>query len=181
MGKPDFQALVDLHYEDLYRFAFSLARNPSDASDLTQHAFAVFAQKGDQIREAARAKSWLFTTLYREFLRQKNREQRSVPLDALPPEAVETAVEPEIEGESDKREVLALLASLDEEQRAILGLFYLKQNSYKEIAQILGIPMGTVMSRISRAKEALRKKMEASGVWEGIKTGADASHRQQKD
>ena len=65
MAGDIFTQLVDAHYAPLYRFALSLTRNSSDAGDLTQQTFFIWAKKGEQLRDAAKAKSWLFTTLYR--------------------------------------------------------------------------------------------------------------------
>jgi len=70
----DFDSLVSLYYGPLYQFAYSLAGTPADASDLTQQTFYIWATKGQQLRDAARVKTWLFTTLYREFLRGRRRE-----------------------------------------------------------------------------------------------------------
>ena len=64
----DFNELVDRHYTALYRFALSLAKNGSEAADLTQQTFYLWASKGHQLRDLAKVKSWLFTTLYREYL-----------------------------------------------------------------------------------------------------------------
>ena len=61
----DFEGLVNLHYASLYRFALSLTRKESDASDLTQQTFYVWATKGHQLLDASKVKSWLFTTLHR--------------------------------------------------------------------------------------------------------------------
>ena len=69
MNNEAFAQLVDAHYAPLYRFALSLARNGSDAGDLVQQTFFIWATKGHGLRELSKAKSWLFTTLYREFLR----------------------------------------------------------------------------------------------------------------
>lgn len=160
MSTRDFELLVETHYEDLYRFAFSLARNPDEASDLTQQTFAIYAEKGDQIREVEKRKNWLFTTLYREFLKSRARSRRQVSLEESGLEMNHPAEDSSVQRGSEQRELLAALAALGEDQRAILTLFYLDQHSYKEIAVILGIPTGTVMSRLSRAKEALRMGYE---------------------
>src|SRR5258707_15401724 len=72
----DFESLVTLYYGSLYQFAFSLTRTEAEACDLTQQTFYVWAKKGHQLREASKAKSWLFTTLHREFLQSRRRATR---------------------------------------------------------------------------------------------------------
>lgn len=160
MDDDFFQTVVDRYYADLYRFAMSLARNPDDACDLVQQTYAVFAGKSGQIREPSRAKQWLFTTLYREFTATYRRVKRSVPLDAVENEIAEESSEPPAARGAEQGEMLEILRSLDETHRTILTLFYLNQHSYKEIAGVLGIPIGTVMSRLSRAKQTLRSQMK---------------------
>lgn len=178
MDNPDFEAIVNLYYGDLYRFAYSLAKNPDDACDLTQQCFAIYAEKGHQVREKEKIKSWLFTTLYRDFLRQHERGKRMVSSEDTLEEIPETATESRAEREFEHTELLAALQSLNESHRSILTLFYLDQCSYKEIAEILDIPIGTTMSRLSRAKDLLRKKLEATTG--GIKPDPDSSHNQSK-
>src|SRR5438874_13276260 len=73
---PEFETLVKLYYQDLYRFGFSLTRSEADAADLTQETFYIWANKGHQLKNAANAKSWLFTTLHREFLKSCRRRKR---------------------------------------------------------------------------------------------------------
>ncbi len=157
-----FKTLVDAHYEDLYRFALSLSRKPEDAADLVQQTFGVFAAKGSQIRELSKAKQWLFTTLYREFTSVYRRGKRLVSLDAPETDFMGGEAASMAQRETEHHEILDALASLEEGQRAILTLFYLDQHSYKQIAEILGIPTGTVMSRLHRAKQGLRAKLEGS-------------------
>ena len=158
----DFQQLVDDHYEALYRFAMSLARDPDRAGDLVQETFCIWAAKGGQLRDATKAKSWLFTTLHREFLANRRRASRYMnDLDAAE-KAIENS-QSDDEGSDrqlDGQHALEMLGQLDEMFRAPLTLFYLQQHSYKEIAEILEIPIGTVMSRISRGKEILRRKID---------------------
>lgn len=156
----EFEQLVDAHYQALYRFAMSLAKNPDTASDLVQQTFCIWAQKGHQLRERSRAKTWLFTTLHREFLSYARKSKRYSDQELT--EAVAGRLESsedETDRQMDGQRALELLGDLDESFRAPITLFYLQQHSYKEIAEILDIPIGTVMSRISRAKEMLRRRM----------------------
>jgi RNA polymerase sigma-70 factor, ECF subfamily len=68
--KIDLEAIVSEHYANLYRFGLALAKNESEAADLTQETFLILAKHKEQIREPETIKSWLFTTLRREFLRK---------------------------------------------------------------------------------------------------------------
>lgn len=158
----EFEQLVDAHYGALYRFALSLAKNADTASDLVQQTFCIWAQKGHQLEDRTKAKTWLFTTLHREFLAHARRSGRFSGEELT--EAVAGRVcceEDDTERTMDGQRALELLGELDETFRSPIALFYLQQHSYKEIADILDVPIGTVMSRISRAKEMLRRRMTA--------------------
>src|SRR5580698_5000138 len=72
----DFDNLVAVHYGPLYQFAFSLTRDEADACDLTQQTFCIWAAKGHQLRDTSKVKTWLFTTLHREFLGSRRRQTR---------------------------------------------------------------------------------------------------------
>jgi len=162
MDAPLFQQLVDTWYDPIYRFALSLSRNGDEALDLTQSTFARWAEKGHGLRDASKAKSWLFTVLYREFLNARRHQQRESTsadegfFDKIPAE--ERSAQSAAEG----HEAMAALQQIDPTFRAPVVLFYLENHSYLEIAEILGVPIGTVMSRIARGKEQLRRKLRAN-------------------
>lgn len=146
----DFESVVARFYEPLYQFAFSLTRAEADACDLTQQTFYVWATKGHQLRDTAKVKTWLFTTLHRAFLETRRRSTRfphhelsQVPAE-LPALTIEHA------RSLDTAQVLAALSRIDDVYQAPVALFYLEDCSYKEIAEILGVPIGTVKSRMSR-------------------------------
>jgi RNA polymerase sigma-70 factor (ECF subfamily) len=145
-----FESLVAQYYEPLYKFAFSLARDESDACDLTQQTFCIWAVKGHQLRDASKVKTWLFTTLHREFLGSRRRQTRfpHVELEQAEPEL--PVVSPAAISRHDTAQVLAELARLDEVYQAPVALFYLQDHSYNEIAEILDVPLGTVKSRLAR-------------------------------
>jgi len=157
MTSPVFTQLVDAHYGALYRFALSLARSEADACDLVQQTFYIWATKGAALRDAAKAKTWLFTTLYREFLRGRRRDGRIMALEDLSPEDQELPAESiDYVRRLDGVQVVEMLQQVDEVFRAPLTLFYLEDLSYQEIATTLEVPVGTVMSRLSRGKTQLR-------------------------
>jgi RNA polymerase sigma-70 factor (ECF subfamily) len=157
MAGDVFNQLVDAYYTPLFRFALSLTKNSSDAGDLTQQTFFIWAKQGHALREAGKAKSWLFTTLYREFLRGRRRAGRVTALEDLGPvEADPPAPAVDVVTGMDAGLVVEALQEVDEVYRAPLTLFYLQELSYKEIAELIEVPIGTVMSRLSRGKAQLR-------------------------
>ena len=157
MSSDIFTQLVDAHYTPLFRFALSLTKNSSDAGDLTQQTFFIWAKQGHALREEGKAKSWLFTTLYREFLRIRRRGDRMTALEDLGPvESDPPAPEVDMVTGMDASLVVEALQEVDEVYRVPLTLFYMQDLSYKEIAEMIEAPIGTVMSRLSRGKAQLR-------------------------
>lgn len=164
MNPDNFVRLVDAHYASLHRFALSLARSGADAADLVQQTFFIWATKGDTLKDTAAAKSWLFTTLYREFLRSRRRSARTSSWETLAAgEAELTSEDVDRASKCDAATALTVLQEVDEVFRAPLSLFYLEELSYQEIAEALGVPIGTVMSRISRGKAQLRTRLASAG------------------
>ncbi|HEY1581903.1 MAG TPA: RNA polymerase sigma factor [Chthoniobacterales bacterium] len=163
MASLDFEELVQDYYAPLYRFALSLSRREADAADLTQQTFFLWASKGHQLRDTSKVKTWLFTSLYREFLGRKRQQDRFVEAEGNPEAANAQTVPATVVSQLDGDIVQRALFDLEEIYRAPLTLFYLQQLSYKEIASALEVPIGTVMSRISRGKGQLRKAL-ADGV-----------------
>jgi len=151
-----FESIVSEHYEPLYRFAMSLTRQDSDARDLTQQTFYVWATKGHQLRDVSKVKTWLFTTLHRTFLMGRRKETRFTHQDLETVSDELPALSPELARVADYSEVLHALGRLDEVYQGAVALFYLEDCSYKEIAHILDVPEGTVKSRIARGIRQLR-------------------------
>ncbi len=169
----DFQSLVDLHYGPLYRFAMSLTRIESDACDLVQQTFLTWAAKGHQLRDSAKVKSWLYTTLHRAFLESRRRVTRFPHLEISEAEPELPSVEPDMVSRLDAQDVLQLLSRVDEQFQAPVALFYLEDYSYNEIAAILGIPLGTVKSRIARGLAQLKELvLRKASVPDKAKEGA---------
>ena len=157
MQKEDFTRLVDALYTPLFRFALSLTRNSPDACDLTQQTFLIWAKGGHALRDESKAKSWLFTTLYREYLRNRRQAGRVEALaDLAPADADPPAPEADSFAGAKSGMIIEAMPEVDETYRVPLTLFYLKEFSYKEIADMLDVPIGTVMSRLARGKTQLR-------------------------
>src|SRR5437868_973561 len=101
-GDAEFERVVDLYYSALYKFAFSLTGRESDAADLTQQTYYIWAVKRQQIRDSSKVKSWLFTTLHREFLQKTARITRfpELGLEQTEAELPEIASEARIRADS---------------------------------------------------------------------------------
>lgn len=137
----------------LYRFAYSLSSCEATASDLTQQTFYLWATKGHQLKDVSKVKSWLFTTLRNEFLNSRRRMTNfpHIELEGAAGELPE--VPAEVVRHSTVAEVLEAFEQLEEHYRMPLTLFHVSDLSYKEIAEILNTPIGTVMSQISRGRQ----------------------------
>lgn len=169
----DLAALVVAHHAPLYRYAYRLCGCAVEAEDLTQQAFLIAQQKLHQLREAERAAAWLFAVLRSCFLKSLRR-QRPTGGQAFDLEVEEIAVAPPEGDEIDREGLAAALAELPEDFRVVVLMFYFEELSYQEIAAELGLPIGTVMSRLSRAKGHLRKQLSPPAVSPASRT--DSQH-----
>ena len=155
----EFESLVKLYYRDLYRFGFSLTGSEADACDLTQETFYIWANKGDQLNNPRSVKGWLFTTLHREFLKICRRRKRFAdePIEESTYDLADVPVD--CVNRIDSRTLVRMLTEIDEDFRAPLVLYYMEDFSYKQIADVLAVPLGTVQSRIARAKIQLLRRL----------------------
>jgi RNA polymerase sigma-70 factor, ECF subfamily len=148
-------ALIDEHYALVYRYAYRLCGSVADAEDLTQQTFLTAQAKRDQLRDPQAARGWLCAIARHAFLRGRRQPQRTLSLG----DGVEPCSEPAPPEEIDEATLQAALTELPEEFRTPVVLFYFEGFSYKEIASRLQVPLGTVMSRLSRAKAHLRQRL----------------------
>lgn len=168
--------LVVEHADTLYRYAFRLTGAAADAEDLTQQTFLVAQRKMDQLRDPRGARAWLMTVMRRTYFRSqtKNREEREkmVPLD------VETLPADEIadDWQIDRELLQSAIDELPDDFKMVLLGFYFEGLSYREIAEQFELPMGTVMSRLARAKSHLRRRLFDSEL-ESAAFSRSAAHR----
>jgi RNA polymerase sigma-70 factor (ECF subfamily) len=143
----------------LRRFARSLTGDAAAADDLVQAALERALTRGADLRDPAALQAWLFSVLYRAFVDEHRRMARWKRIARLF-SAEDDASAPTPEHVFDARTSLAGFACLTPEQRALLMLVSVEGLAYREAADALGIPVGTVMSRLSRARQALRAMQE---------------------
>lgn len=162
--------------DQLYSAAMRMTRNPSDAEDLVQETFAKAFASFHQFRPGTNLKAWLYRILTNTFInsyRKKQREPLTVPdddtsdwylYDKLGASNVEASAESEVLEKIPDEDVQRALEDLPEGFRMAVLLADIEGFSYKEIAEIMGVPIGTVMSRLHRGRKALQK-----ALWETVR------------
>jgi len=156
------------HVDSLFGTALRLTRRAADAEDLVQDTYLKAFRASHQFTRGTNLKAWLFTILHNTFRNMRRHDGRS-PVD-VDSEAVDRAAA-DIEGSPSPEQILArgtldadLKAALDalpEAFRQAVWLRDVEELSYAEMAEVLGIPIGTVMSRISRGRRALFEALRA--------------------
>ena len=155
---PDLVAAIPR----LRRYARVLTGEATRADDLVQDTLARAWEKRALWQAGTDLRAWLFTVMHNVFVNQRAvamREARNVSIDGdgEPGEAWQIAVRPSQQAHVELVEVLQQLGRLPAEQREVLVLAAVEEMKYEEIAAVLDIPVGTVMSRLSRARDKLRR------------------------
>lgn len=165
--EEDFWQHAGGHERLLYKAAFQYTGNRFDAEDLVQETFLAAFRNRHQLKNHRKIKSWLFVILRNNFLKRAGR-QRAGPdreyddrieydyIDALEIFAAREDAHQTLERKATAENVHQRLNALPEPYQSVLILYYLKEFSYQEIADMLEIPLGTVMSRLSRGKQRLK-------------------------
>jgi RNA polymerase sigma-70 factor (ECF subfamily) len=155
-GSPSVPALpVEEHVDRLFAYAYRLTGSVEAAEDLTQQTFLVAHQRLSQLREPDKLGSWLLKILRNAFLKTR-RQPSPVVASQLELDVADVAGGEVRETEFDEELLRGALERLPEEFRVVVLMFYFEELSYRDIAQELALPVGTVMSRLSRAKGHLR-------------------------
>jgi RNA polymerase sigma-70 factor (ECF subfamily) len=154
-SRPTIQTLVRDHYRSIYAYAYRLTGTAADAEDLTQQVFLIAQEKLHQIREVEKADRWLFAILRGCFSRNRRKNQRWQASGG----DMNVMDIPDLSNQDDgidRERLQSALRGIPDSFRLVLLMFYFEECSYREIASALGISIGTVMSRLSRAKGRLR-------------------------
>jgi RNA polymerase sigma-70 factor, ECF subfamily len=156
------EQIVDL-LPRLRRFARTLARDPHDADDLVQIAVERALARSEQLRADSRLSSWMFGIVRNAWIdetRTRGRRNRVFVPEALGENVGDTLHESQTDGLS----VQDAMARLPDEQRVAVALVLVEGLSYKEAAEIMGVPLGTLTSRLARGREALQSMLADTGV-----------------
>jgi RNA polymerase sigma-70 factor, ECF subfamily len=170
-----FETDVLAHLDDLHRTALRLTGNAAEAEDLTQDTCLRAFERLDQLRSPAAARVWVFTILRSIFLRRVERQTRSAEVEIIDSPLLEAGevLQDTYEAlrpiqETPLSEVREALGRLPLAFREPLVLAHVGGFSYKEISEILAIPLGTVMSRLFRARRLLRSELREPARRTGI-------------
>lgn len=168
-GRERFELEAMPHLNDLYRTAYRLTGDSARAEDVVQEAYLQAWKSFDRFESGTNCRAWLFKILF-HCVNHHRRKWFRFPLLKETEEFLESnlrAKEPLPEKLTDG-DILAALDRISSDYRAVVLLVDIEEFSYKEVSDIVGIPIGTVMSRLSRARKALRDQLTDVAVSYGI-------------
>lgn len=173
--------------DDVYRFALSLTRDPADAQDIVQETYLRAYRSWHTFQSGSDCRRWLFTICRNAFLRSRESKRFEVEVDDADTEAIASAREHRamIDDGTDRRLATIdlgpaldrALAELDEPFRSTVLLVDVEDQSYEAAAEILGVPVGTVRSRLFRARRQLQGRLRDHARDAGIAVPADQEAR----
>ncbi len=143
-----FEQIVDVYNGPLYKFALSLVRDMDRAVDLVTRTFVIWSRRGGEGLVHKNVNTGLFSALYREHLGRFGSHGGNL----------RTAMPSTAAASNGHGELVEPLSSLSPDLLPTMTLFYLQHHDYREIAAILDLPIGTIMSQISSGKEQLRSR-----------------------
>lgn len=155
---------IEEYIPRLRRYARALTRDRTHADDLVQDTLERAWGRLHLWRRGSDLRAWLFSVMHNVFVNQLRQQQRAGILLTLDDEALHAPVRATQEDGLAMRDLVAAIARLPEEYREVLLLVGLEQMRYEEVAQVLAIPIGTVMSRLSRGRERLRGLMAGAAT-----------------
>jgi RNA polymerase sigma-70 factor (ECF subfamily) len=167
-----FEAEAMQHIDDLYRTAKRLTRSEVEADDLVQETYMQAWKSFEHYELGTNCRAWLYKILFNKFdhhrRKQYTQSKHFQEADELLFEF--SAATPSVPEHLADREVISALEKLPEHYRSVVLLADVHEFDYKEVAEILSIPMGTVMSRLNRARTQLKKSLAGVARSYGIKS-----------
>jgi len=145
------------HIVSLRRYAYVLCRNGTDADDLVQETLLKAIAAADSYRPGRDLRPWLFSILHNTFLSHRRQFAKRARASTFLDTAFKDTSPPDQEHHVDAQNTIRMLSRLTPDQQAALILIAVEGLSYEEAADVLGIPVGTLMSRLARGREQLRR------------------------
>ena len=170
-----FEAEAMQHIDDLYRTAVRLTMSQTEAEDLVQETYMQAWKSFDRYEPGTNCRAWLYKILFNKFDHHRRKKYTQARYFQEADEviyATAAQVQPVPENLTD-REVIQALNKLPEHYRSVVLLADVHEFDYKEVAQILDIPIGTVMSRLNRARTQLKKSLAHAAADYGIKAAQE--------
>ena len=155
----EFERDLETAIPRLRRYARALTGNAAAADDLVQNSLIRALEKQHLCQPGTNLRAWLFTILHNQHVNDFRRSLRASALDPIDEEEPVWKIEPFVDCSLELRDLERALGMLREEQRAVVLLIGLEGLQYGEVADILGVPIGTVRSRLSRARSMVRLLM----------------------
>ena len=152
------ERLARRHHAEVYAYAFRLCGRTAEAEDLTQQTFLSAVRHASQLREPAAARAWLFAILRRAYQNSLRDRRRELVIDDFDWGSLEDHSDTD-HADFDWELLQNAIDELPIEYKLVVLMFYFEERSYREIATEMGLPLGTVMSRLSRAKAHLRRRL----------------------
>jgi RNA polymerase sigma-70 factor, ECF subfamily len=173
----EFEAAAMPHLADLYRTAKFLSRDSAQADDLVQETFLEGWKSFHRFQPGTNCRAWLFTILFHRVHHLRRRQLKAARVEFFedPAEADNVMAAPAVPQEIRDEDILAALDKLPPEFREVVIMADVQEFSYKETAEALRIPVGTVMSRLSRARKLLRRELASVARGYGIGPGESKS------
>ena len=164
-----FRELIQQHQKRLYRFVIKYIDHPDDAADITQQAFVEAARTIESFRGDSKLSTWLFgiaMNMVRNYLSRAPHRVYKFETDEVLGSVTRCELDPSdlLEQKQILQMVEIAFSNLPEEMSEVLGLVAIDEISYQDAADILSIPLGTVRSRVSRARSVLRTHFQSAGV-----------------
>ena len=163
-GDPEaFEEIVSTRMDAVYRLSYAILGNEADARDAAQETFVTAWRQIGQLRDPDRFDAWLQRVAVNA-ARMTHRARRRRGVREIAASHTEPLAGDAASGADDGRRLESALASLDLEQRSLLALHHLEGRSVADLADVLGIPVGTVKSRLHTARQALQAVLDADGA-----------------
>jgi len=156
MNDKEFEKTVITYKDQLYNYLFWMTGNRTEAEDVLQETFLRYYKYGDPVENP---KAWLFKVARNVYLKRQRKRSREVSLELVEANPVLPGMQVALEREELIRKVREGLRRLKDHHREVIILRYMEGLSYEEMAAVLGENVGTIKSRLNRAKEKLREKL----------------------